>query len=222
MSVQMPRHATQTSHGPNVLHTGTDSARRHPRRHPRAHRQGAALVISLFALLTITGLGLVAVQTATEEIQASGNYRYNKQAEQTSAVALDLALGQAATNGEAIWQFMKQNAHATAADSGTNVADVQTTYTFGDTELQTAFGVTPIADASVLEPFLEVTMSNPLDGFTAPGYSQDFCFKRFQFDSTGRLGTIPADVEKLDPHIRYSRYNHRAYGVLGPLECEGN
>lgn len=194
-----------------------------PGRRRAAQRQrGAALVISLFTLLVITGLGLLAVQTASEEVQASGNHRFNHQGHRTSAGALDVALANVAANGPAIWDFMKRNAQRAADEADSSVVDVPAMYTFDDATLKTQFFIDAGGDATALSPSMSVVMRDPLDGFSVAGYSTDFCFKRFTFEARATVGAPPVNLDFLDARVRYSEATHRATGLLGPIECEGN
>ena len=196
------------------------------------HRRGAALILTLFALLANTGMGLVAINSANEEIQAAGNYKYTRQAEQVSAASLNVALGEVGERGDAYWSLMKQQvfARAAAGEGSGNPANIPAQYIFQSATLQP--WVTPWynsttpqhTDADQMMPEMTVTMDEPLDGYNAAGYSQNFCFKRFEFQSGGSVGTDPlaTAISLEDSHVQFGQAAHRAFALLGPLECEGN
>ncbi len=190
-------------------------------------RQGAALIISLFVLLVITGMGLLAVVTATEEIQSAGNYRLERQAEQVSYSALAIAMGEVGENGDAYWTVIKQQMYAAMEANATDAeVDATKSFTFVTADFTGKMLDNPTGDFAqhykTDTPSMQVVMKDPLDGFNAPGYSGKFCFKRFRFDSFGGIGTEPTVDDLQDPHFKFSLYNHRAFGILGPMQCEGN
>lgn len=181
------------------------------------------MVVALFVMLAVTGLGLVAVQTATQEIKSAGNYKLGKQAEMLSAAALTVVLGEVGATGDAYWQFVKQrNLAAAEADGSLTPATMDKSYTFSTAAFTGKLMVNPGGDASNLNPTMTVVMDQPNDGFRAPGYSDKYCFKRFEFDSTATVGIAPVTISYEESRVRYSVGNHRAYGVLGPIECDGN
>ena len=194
---------------------------------PHPHQRGAALVIALFSLLMITGMGIIAIQTSTQEIQSAGNFKLNKQAEYVSGGALNVVLGEVSQNGDTYWNFMKQGAYQQAADEGGTAADITKAYTFQNGFINSSFMLAQSGDinSATLPPNMSVKMDNPLDGQKVPGFSDEFCFKRFRFSAQGSLGTPPAselDINLEDPNIRYAEFHHQAYGLLGPIDCEGN
>ena len=190
---------------------------------PSQQRRGAAMIIALFVLMAITGHGFVAMQTASVEIRAAGNARLSKQAEHVSAGALRIAMAEIGQAGDGIWTHMRQSGLQTASDTGTAISQVNRSVTLGTASFAGKFYNAPTGDIAALPPTMTVTMSDPLDGFTAAGYSVDYCFKRFRFDSVGAVGVPRGAIAKLkNDRTRFASKRHRAYGILGPLECEGN
>jgi len=184
-----------------------------PRR--RASR-GLALIISLFILLAVTGLGLIAVQTASQELRSTGNLRMDKQAHYVAESGLMAAFAVVSQSGDGFWTVMKRNQRAS------NSAQASITLTTADFS-GTLFQNTD--DNQLLNPRVTVNIGQPLDGMRAAGYSGDFCFKRLTFDSTGVVGrdtTTLTQVELQDEFARSATRSFRAQGLLGPIECEGN
>ncbi|MEL6179039.1 MAG: pilus assembly PilX N-terminal domain-containing protein [Myxococcota bacterium] len=82
------------------------------------------------------------------------------------------------------------------------------------------------------------TISEPRDGPRAPGFSNNFCFKRFTFRSCGYVSapglavdpcaslvdpTVAPPVLPLDPEnpTSVATRQHVAYALVGPIDCSG-
>jgi Tfp pilus assembly protein PilX len=189
----------------------------HTRRALRASaRRGLALIISLFVLLAISGIGLIAMQTATIELRVTGNYRLDKQAHFVTESGLMAAMGVISQSGDGFWTLMKrahrENPNAAAASPEMSMTQSDFTTLFNN----------PAADTTTLTPRFTVRVHTPLDGMRATGYSEDFCFKRLTFDSTGAVGDDASTAQIQDQFIRASTRAFRAEALMGPMECEGN
>ncbi|MDX9721344.1 MAG: hypothetical protein RBU37_11410 [Myxococcota bacterium] len=210
-------------------------------------RRGAALLIALFTMLLITGMGLLAVQSASEETYGAANFRINKQAEHYSFSAMNAGIAEFIVSGDAYWTVMKQNALATTeilatADKG---------YQLTPAKLGPMIDATPAGELQGTPANFAVTINNPLDGYSADGFSGGkLCFKRFSFLSTSALNSVTctsdaecptgfvcsprifgtfstcepsadSTTEVRDRTLRFSTYSHRAMAMLGPIDCEG-
>lgn len=184
-------------------------------RHPQTHRRGLALIVSLFVLLAISGLGLVAMQTASIELRVTGNYRLDKQAHFVTESGLMAAMGVVSQSGDGFWTLMKRASLA----SGTSAPPEMT---MTEADFTASLFIEPAADTATLNPRFNVRIHDPIDGIRAAGYSEDFCFKRLTFDSAGFVGDDPTTIDIHDQYARSSNRAFRAEALMGPLECEGN
>lgn len=189
-----------------------------PTQRPRPHhaRSGLALIISLFVLLAISGIGLIAMQTATVELRVTGNYRLDRQAYFVTESGLMAAMGVVSQSGDGFWTLMKR-AHSASPNAATTSPEMS----LNQGDFSTLFN-NAAADTATLAPRFTVRIHNPLDGMRPSGYSEDFCFKRLSFDSAGAVGDDPATARIEDQFTRSSTRAFRAEALMGPMECEGN
>lgn len=184
----------------------------------RRGSRGLALIISLFILLAVTGLGLIAVQTASQELRSTGNLRMDKQAHYVAESGLMTAFAIVSQSGDGFWTVMKRN-QRTSGSAQASITLTTKTNDFGGALFQNT------DDNALLNPHVTVNIGQPLDGMRAAGYSGDFCFKRLTFDSTGTVGrdtTMLTQEQLQDEFARSATRAFRAQGLLGPIECEGN
>lgn len=71
----------------------------------RHHQQGSALVIALMVILALTGLGLVGMKHASQEMTQSNNRRYRVQAAEVGDAAMRIGLQRFSQSGAATHDY---------------------------------------------------------------------------------------------------------------------
>lgn len=178
------------------------------------HRQGAALVVALMIMLILAGMGLIAVQTSVQDMRVTSNFRRDRQAQYVAEAGMMTAMAQVGQAGDAYWTFMKQSILQGQAS--------EAKYTFNNDTFTGVLFTGPNGDVTNLDPSVNVVMQNPLDGGQMPGYSDEFCFKSFDFISTGAVGASNPTVQLDNSYQRFATRRFAATAMLGPIECEGN
>ncbi len=221
------------------------------RRRERPSERGSAVLVSLLVVLALTGLGLVGLKHTTFEIRQSGNARLQKQATYTSEAGMMIAMQKVGTNGETYWRYMNrlhrvQGVGVGAPANGNAAGDIQPeviigadgvpeliprgdkpSYRFHMEQFATARGLfgsgtDDFQHRQDVNAGFDVVFSDPKDGPRPPGYSKDFCFKRFTFTSLGTISEPNAADRVLnfrEPQ-RNSQARHVAHALVGPMLCD--
>lgn len=187
----------------------------------RSGRRGMALLVALMIMLAISGLGLVAMQTAGMEQSVTGNYRLDRQAEYVAESGLMTAMGSISQSGEGFWTVFSRSTRTGGSPTMTLTNSDFTGMLFQDA----SDPLNPVltGDATNLNPQVTVTISDPVDGIRAAGSQNGrYCFKRLTFSVTGTVGDDASTIDIEEEFFRSSTHSIQATGLLGPLECEGN
>ncbi len=200
------------------------STQQHPGRPRRSSERGSALIIALLIIIALTGLGVVGLAHTTQELRPSGTTRYNKQAYYTSEAGMMAAMQRVGSNGEAYWRYMKKVARAERERAGN--AGAVPTYQFSSGEFAGAgslFGTSNqgFEGQQGTNASFTVRFGDPKDGPRPAGFSQEFCFKRFTFRSTGMVGTaIPAAELDVNEAVQTGTARHVGSALVGPMLCD--
>lgn len=184
-------------------------------RHPDYHRQGAALIVALMVMLLLTGMGYIAVATARQDNRATTHLKRDRQAQYVTESGLMMTMAEVGRGGDTYWTFMKQ--------AMLNGKTTEPSYIFGMPDFQNVLFTNPNGDVEKLDPNISVVMDNPLDsGNAVAGYSEQFCFKSFDFMAIGEVGASESTIDLDNEFQKYASKRYSSTGLLGPIECEGN
>lgn len=135
------------------------------------------------------------------------------------------AMQRVGSNGEAFWRYMKRVAQASRSRGLDPNAKPSFQFTNADfTPVGSLYGTgnegfegQQGTNAQFTVSFGEVKDTS----LRPPGASQQFCYKRFTFRSTGVVGTPPT-VAQLDVNepVRASTAQHVAHALVGPMLCD--
>jgi hypothetical protein len=200
-------------------------------------QRGSALILTMLILLVLSGLGMVALRSTTRGLQQSGAYRVRTQANTFSEAAAEYSGAMASKDAATFWGMMR-SAHDNSMD-GLSVADRQTAHAIGPhIQLHQKSGTTAeqVSDFEGMNPTttatglfsadsfeegetgseFEVIFRDPLDGPPAPGYGENYCFKKVTITSRAVVGT--ADRTWNGAGMMGEKRNS-IETFIGPIEC---
>jgi len=171
------------------------------------------MLIAMLVILSLAGIGLLAVHQASYELQGAGNQRVAKQGYFLGEAGLAAPVAMAARDQNVFLSFLQTNSFIV------RMSDVSADF-FGfqhDTEDLGAFG--PEFKTSN-DAFWVTYFSDPVDTKRIPGFSvEGFCYRKYTMTADGLLGT--AGVKPDDPasvvHSTQRRFISHVY--LGPFRC---
>jgi hypothetical protein len=195
------------------------------------------LILTMLILLVLTGLGMVALRSTTRSVQQSGAYRVRTQANTFSEAAAEYSAALASKDAATFWGMMR-SAHDNSLD-GLSMSDSQKSHAIGPyIKLRQKAGDTANrkSDFEGMEPTetttglfgddsfevgetgaeFSVIFRDPLDGPPAPGYGENFCFKKVTITSRARIGT-PDRTWGGSGMTGEKRNSIEAF--IGPIEC---
>ncbi len=187
----------------------------------RPDQQGSALIMALLIILALTGLGLVGLKHTTFELRQANNARFSKQAIYTAEVGMMGAMQRVGKNGQAFWDYMDRFQRQRQRQFNDNSSPE---YPFFSADFLTqgkVFG-TPLGSFETEQNTpanFSVVFTEPRDGPRPPGFSKEFCFKRFTFEATGNIGTPEANL-RYDDAVRSATSRTISHALVGPLICD--
>jgi hypothetical protein len=194
------------------------------RRTRRPSERGSALLLALLVIIALTAMGLVGMKHTSFSIRQAGNAKYSKQAYYTSEAGMMAAMQRVGRNGEVYWKLIKATREANLQDGVTSAP----AYSFTDGEFVTNGrlfhgGEEGFEEQQNTISHFEVIFTRPKEGPRPAGYSQQFCFKRFTFESRGWVGEAPplnsGDVKR-NQVVEYGEARHIGHALVGPMLCD--
>lgn len=177
------------------------------------------LLVALMLMLAVSGLGVIAMQTAQLEIQVTGNERLDRQSYYSAEATMNVGSAMIGASRDGFWTLMRRSQRAGLNDE----AQLRlTTLDFRGRLFIDHSASESTGDAASLTPDIELQITQPVDGIHAAGFSDGFCFKRLTFDASAQLGDGSSTIEENEQFYRTSQQAVRAKVLLGPLECEGD
>lgn len=187
----------------------------------RRHQRGSALIMALLVVLVLTGLGLVGLRHTMFEIRQSSNARFAKQADYTAETGMMGAQQRVGRLGQAYWDYMVRFNKERKRQFGVDEVPI---YPFDDAEFLTNGHVFGLPQGSFeteqdTDASFTVELTDPRQGVSPPGFSKEYCFVRFTFQTTGQVGVVDNNLRWDDP-VRFSQSRMRSHTVVGPLLCD--
>lgn len=183
----------------------------------RRHERGAALIAALMLSMVLSAIGVMSLQSTLRSLNQSGNYRMRRQAQVASDSAVQFVSQRVGNSAQVYWRFMQEtqrrdsfgvagaNARESIDRGAFMVVDAQTYQQTGNL-LNAASGtretglfsrdaatVSHEAGLTTKNAFFQVMLRDPIEGPPAPGYSQDYCFKKLTFFSKYVYGDFRPD-----------------------------
>jgi hypothetical protein len=202
-------------------------------------QRGSALILTMLILLVLSGLGMVALRSTTRSVQQSGTYRVRTQANTFSEAAVEYSGSLASQDAATFWGMMRSS-QDNALNGLSDISNRQDRHAIGpfiklhqkgaeDTadRVNHFEGMTPTATATGLfgdDSFedgeqgaeFEVIFRDPLDGPPAPGYGENYCFKKVTITSRAIVGE-PDRTWAGSGMMGERRNSIEAF--IGPIEC---
>ncbi len=205
-------------------------------------RRGSALILTMLILLVLSALGMMALRSVSQSVQQSGAYRVRTQADGMSEAAVEYASAQAGNDAKTFWSMMNSaqgNASREAIDADSSLADRKSLTRRGafleltqrpgtGTDIETDFEHLDTTDtetgllgsgsfeAAEDHTQFSVIIRDPLDGPPAPGYGEQYCFKKVTIASRALVGQPDRDWTG-SGMMAESRHGMETF--IGPIEC---
>ena len=178
--------------------------------------RGIALVLALMVLLSLAGLGVVAVRASFEGVRLTSNFRMDRTAYRVARTSTHSVVSRAARDplGFTSLGFAKGN-QLTMDD----LSDIKTrVWDKGSKGSLAVKGAT----ASKWAPWFRVVMQTPKQLPFFPGSSVgDFCAQKHLWRIYGRIGSKPSAHEGVDFSPRWGEKAFLVHAYVGPINCKG-
>lgn len=189
----------------------------------RSSERGSALILALLCIIALTGLGLVGLKHTRFELRQANNNKFKTQAQYTAEAGLMAAMHRVGENGQVFWDYLDRIQTVQRRELG-QVNTVE--YPLSSGEFLTSNRVFGGGESSFeneqgTDATFNVVFRDPRDGPRPAGFSKEFCFKRFTFISTGRVGEA-GDENNLrwNDAVRTSSSRTISHAMVGPLLCD--
>ena len=212
----------------------------------RWDQRGSALVLVLLILLALTAIGMVALKDVNRSIQQSGQYRVRAQAAAYADAVGQFMAKRTGDKANEYWNMMEttQDFDLRTNSSMDNRKNFATRGAFFELtqdpdnaddekkDFRTLFDMLGGDESGLFvgssgERSFEsrhagsefsVIIRDPVDGIPAPGYSNQFCFKKVTIAARAQLGEL-SDSWTQPRQVGVGRTV--AEGLIGPMDCGG-
>ncbi len=188
----------------------------------RRSERGSALILALLVIIALTGLGLVGLKHTSFEMRTANNAKFARQALYVAETGMVAGHQRVGANGQVFWDYMSRVQHLLQRER--NINEVPS-YALSSQEFLTN-GKIYGAETSSFEKeqntnaSFTITFSDPRDGPRPAGFSREFCFKRFTFESTGKVGEDPLAEVRWNDAVRTATSSYFSHALVGPLLCD--